>query len=572
MRFPHRGSYSVERLLALDDYCKRTSLWRAIAVCTVFALLALSISVLMESISLQNPCDGAPRNFGAWVRLFFLQLICSIGQIVLFNRLVPQLALSAGRIARLGIATSSCYVVMMIAISLGWEYPVPMGLAIGTLPFGLFQTVFFLQAIGLQRLRASANLRQQLGKPLKIIRAQGSMLTLFMVFSACYHRLPSPSRPFLVILLPVIKLLTQYDVARTTKDLEDSQPCIVAFCVEVFNAVYSVTSMVGAGGSILWTTLLIMAFDGLEFALVLRELRLGMARIRQSQLKLALSSPQIDSVRPAAPLLDAIVKLCQQPGVLSGNLNSQTPPIRIYSSLSKRPADQTPVTMKNLLNGPIASKLRSACGGASALSVVALPHQVLPAAESKPSRQAKPLDAIVSDSPLTSSEELTMCAKHELVKSGLELLFECEYHLLVEYVECLVPLIYAIYFAVLCRLPSAAYYPHTRDLAPSQAQAIVLSLLTYAGLEVASFLLMSAAVWRQCGVRPVLLLAFVLENHVLESQGELLIWYISLLQFPLQHFGTCAVVRVCLGSIDSVIGHVTIGMDYTLRFGCQPNG
>ncbi|GMF27818.1 unnamed protein product [Phytophthora lilii] len=47
----------------------------------------------------------------------------------------------------------------------------------------------------------------------------------------------------------------------------------------------------------------------------------------------------------------------------------------------------------------------------------------------------------------------------EIVIQGLQLLFHCEYLALVEYVECIVPLMFVVYKSILEQLPHVVYYP-----------------------------------------------------------------------------------------------------------------
>lgn len=133
---------------------------------------------------------------------------------------------------------------------------------------------------------------------------------------------------------------------------------------------------------------------------------------------------------------------------------------------------------------------------------------------------------------------MTLSESQNQLHVPLKLLFECEYHLLVKYVECTVPMMYAIYVAIVQQLPSARYYPETHQLDAHESQAIVINLLVYAGLEMALFLLLHAVIKRRCGFSPTYLLAFVLESQLLELQGRLFLWYIFLLELSLFHFGT----------------------------------
>lgn len=125
-----------------------------------------------------------------------------------------------------------------------------------------------------------------------------------------------------------------------------------------------------------------------------------------------------------------------------------------------------------------------------------------------------------------------------LVHETLTLLFHCEYVVLVEYVECMIPVFYAAYLSVLVQLPSAKYYPHTRAMPESRLVATVVNLLVYASLEVLSLVALHVVLKRKFGFSPVYLLAFVLEKQMLALQGRFFMWVVFILQFTLQHFGT----------------------------------
>lgn len=111
-----------------------------------------------------------------------------------------------------------------------------------------------------------------------------------------------------------------------------------------------------------------------------------------------------------------------------------------------------------------------------------------------------------------NSDENLVAQKRELVQQALKLLFITEYHLLVEYVECIVPIMYSIYVFVLVHSPNAAYFPETRSMTTKHVQATANSILLYAGFEVMSIICLHYAIKRKFGFSPAYLLAFVLEN------------------------------------------------------------
>lgn len=125
----------------------------------------------------------------------------------------------------------------------------------------------------------------------------------------------------------------------------------------------------------------------------------------------------------------------------------------------------------------------------------------------------------------------------ELIEGTLQLLFHCEYHALVEYVECAVPILFGVYLTILYQLPVHKYYPHTRDLEAGQLEGMLTSLSIYVTLEVLSFVGMHMALKRKFSLSALYQLSFVLETHVVQLQSRMFVWIVFILQFTLAHYG-----------------------------------
>lgn len=120
---------------------------------------------------------------------------------------------------------------------------------------------------------------------------------------------------------------------------------------------------------------------------------------------------------------------------------------------------------------------------------------------------------------------------------SLKLLFQCEYHALVKYVEAAIPLCYCVYVSVLEHLPSRKYYPEMRHMTAAAVEDTIIHIIAYAGLEIVLFCVMHFLMkWRR-GFSPAYLLAFVLEHQATEFLARLLIWFSFVLQFTLVHNG-----------------------------------
>lgn len=154
--------------------------------------------------------------------------------------------------------------------------------------------------------------------------------------------------------------------------------------------------------------------------------------------------------------------------------------------------------------------------------------------------------------------------QQDIVQAASALLFEWECHTLVEYVESVIPMSYAIYVAIVGNLSSRQYYPEILGKSSAQIETVVLNIFAYAWIEVLSFVVSHSIVKRKSTLSPAYLLAFVIEHQAQEILGQLFIWYVILLQFTLAHFGTCSVSISGMHALLIVFRHS--GVDFSLRF------
>lgn len=124
-----------------------------------------------------------------------------------------------------------------------------------------------------------------------------------------------------------------------------------------------------------------------------------------------------------------------------------------------------------------------------------------------------------------------------MVRQMLKLLFQCEYHALVEYVECVIPVVYTIYVAILCQLPSSRYYPETMHLTTAKVRNMVTNIMVYACWEMVSLIALHVAVRWRFRISLLHLLAFSLHSRFVEFQGRLLTIFSYVFSFTLVHYG-----------------------------------
>lgn len=85
-------------------------------------------------------------------------------------------------------------------------------------------------------------------------------------------------------------------------------------------------------------------------------------------------------------------------------------------------------------------------------------------------------------------------------------------------------------------------------MTPAKLEITILNIVTYASLEVLSFIVLHFALRQKLDVSPACVLSFVLETNFVEFLGRLVAWYVSLLVFTLDHCGryTVSLFACCL--------------------------
>lgn len=87
-------------------------------------------------------------------------------------------------------------------------------------------------------------------------------------------------------------------------------------------------------------------------------------------------------------------------------------------------------------------------------------------------------------------------------------------------------------------LPSARYHAELFGISTENVDSIVQNVFVYAVLEMASLMALAVVMGRNCGIRVLYQLAFVMETHATLVQPKLVLWVLITLTYQVTHFGT----------------------------------
>ncbi|KAG3239156.1 hypothetical protein PI124_g15905 [Phytophthora idaei] len=549
---------------------------RVFLVCTMSLVPSFIMAILVECIPLKPPDEGWKANYAFWIRLYVSSLPTAFGAVFQVKETIEPGVISKAGILVTGIGSCTCYVALTMLIAVLWKFPIPFGYVLTVAPFVFFYMVFFLLSIGPRVLRKSPALRHKLFSQMTVITAQGVLAIAYPTFSAIFNQLSATQQSIFIFVLPLIKFSVKQVIAKASAHLKECVGLIVVFSVDVCNVLYVVVCMQTAISP--ETTTVMITSDAFFVLLALRSIyyQLNATRGRLQSLNSSKGN-----------YLEDLLVLIR--GIFRENDNSNGVPVSIRVSAPL----PLPISIESAryLNEIVHTKRRNARDADSTnyLSVVPTATSWIESMPSSTNRQqdrgeldwavlnATSAFDVTNNAPNTlrvhparqladnlmpgpqlpvavsirtstqqtesrskshiSASPSTQDASIQDVQNALQTLFHSEYIVMGEYIECAIPVLYAVYLAFLYHLPTAAYYPHTRSLTPEKFVRAVMNLFLYSLVEFASFTGLSIVLRRKFGFSPLYQLAFVLETQVATLQGHLFLWISVILQMTLIHNG-----------------------------------
>lgn len=239
----HRGQYSIERLLAFDEYCESVSLVRVIGVCVVTPLLSLAIVLLKDCIPLRAAEDGWAANYVFRARFAGVIFLISFSGIVQAKEWIPELPITYTEMVALSVAVGTIAVGMMTCLAAYWAFPVPFMSWVNAPMVIAVGLVAVMLLIGRESLKEIPNRVFRFQQYLQLIGAQGLLMMIYPSYHVLFLQVNPELRLPLISLLTVVRAAMMNLIAFCGDHLEDHLPETVVFTVETFNAIYMAVCM-----------------------------------------------------------------------------------------------------------------------------------------------------------------------------------------------------------------------------------------------------------------------------------------------------------------------------------------
>ncbi|EGZ30645.1 hypothetical protein PHYSODRAFT_468186 [Phytophthora sojae] len=360
--------------------------------------------------------------------------------------------------------------------------------------------------------------RQHLGRFLRFLIAFLALAVTSPFCKVVYDLVPVHYYAFAAVLLPVVGLAAEQFLIKATKELEVFIPTIIAFSVDLLTALF-VSVCISASPPIHVSILFIgvdLAQLWLEYREVSAHANTVLEFIRKQQSSEGKNTGDNSAVR--GKLLARMIAVTRNPKTFKLAWKNS---VRLWACLPH----------------PLARDQRDQLRVLEASRFEEYQKILSHRQESQPRKVTVTFKLEWQQSyrrtPSSGSTHSAPQGKPFIVE-GLQLLFQCEYLVLVEYVECIIPVVFTVYKSILQQLPNVVFYPVGAGKWGVRSMGNTLAL---AALEAASLVLLHHLLHRKFGFSPFYQLGFVLETQIHMVQMRLFLEFVVLLQFELEHLG-----------------------------------
>ncbi|RLN94608.1 hypothetical protein BBJ28_00025137 [Nothophytophthora sp. Chile5] len=329
LQVSHCGQYSVERMLALEEYGQRASPLRVVAVCVLTPLSPLLVVVLAACLPLQPAAQGPAANYMFWIRHAVVMTLTMISGMLQAKAWLPELPLAPWRMLGISVGSAGVSTAVNVLIAELWVFPIPFMSILGYPAIFIVWLALMALVVGPGALRDIPDADFRVRRYIQMLAAQTSLMQIYPAYQALFLAMPSSVQPLLMLLLPVVNLALKNVLAACGAHLEDRLPEVIVFTVDVFNSLYSVLCMRSTNS--LKTVAVVVASNLLDLLLSLhgmhRRSRVALAKRtaqrllhRQQQRQQSILSEtgisETHAVDSMGTLFQATLELLQTPGQL----------------------------------------------------------------------------------------------------------------------------------------------------------------------------------------------------------------------------------------------------------------
>jgi hypothetical protein len=531
------GRYSIEKMVAFEEYQRLTSPARVFAVIVLTPLPALLTVMLLASIPLQSPLLPATSHAAYFVQSWLSFSVVTFGMLLYMRcaLALPLTVYSHQQCVLISVLTAGANEILVVFVSMLWRFPVPCRGLVGAPSYAVLFLVFH-KLILRRKLR---HFQDRIRGYLPSCLAQVSTFIVFEAVAILFQKSPVWAKTAIVVSYPLLRGVLKRFVRRFSGSLEDISTESTVCVVEIFGSFFQ---------NVFLQSSCSVAVSGF---LILVDV--GMALV---ELWMYLDHKFTVDGRVSTQTAIKIIEHAFFPGALKvriaikqgnaarahaiGNLSSRGVSVALsatdVSQRSKRSRVSTRtltrVSTRTSTRTSRRASMRIACSADKSVDVGAIDLGV--EEQTTRSRVAALLNSslgTVTPKPRQSSiDDTDVVHRHhvKLLSHTLQLVFASEVLVFAEYSEVACALIYGLYSLAVYQMANAKYMLPFSALAQREFWETIANSAIYTVLEAVTLAFLFSVVRAKLGFSAFYQLAFVLEKYWMSVQGKILASFVPL--------------------------------------------
>lgn len=513
----HLGRYSIDKLLAFDEYQRMTSWSRVAAVLVLTPIPSLLLLFTSEAVQ-QFPANYSitddhlvyVAHLGWHVTCLCVAQLLIVRQELEWTKGMYQHWLAAVIALLCAMSTQG---VLLLVLELLW--PIPLRYR-GAVSLPVYCLWFVLYHVLLRR-RLLLQHRQQIMAYLPLLGCQIFALVFFGLVGIVFKRMDAAGQVVLSLSFPVFKAMLKRLMSHYAHSLGDISSAVTVCAVEIAGSLFENVCLQSVRSPGIALLVVVLGFVQLVLG---TQLYTHQSFVVDGRLAITTATTIVESA--LFPGIRSSTRRQKNGGVRHGATFTQA--LRKSSSVYLAP--EKPHTHVTFTRTKSHVKVAAVNGGsAKPISLLDL-HTIentfagerQSESEQLPQQQQPMVQAADCFRRKISIDCITLSHKElaRLLTQTLQLLFLSEVLIVCEYIGCIMPFQYALYSLVVSSA-ALADRSYTGSLQEALATSCVFGLL-----KATSLLLIVQLVRRKYGLSALHLLAFVLEKYAMGMQGKLI--------------------------------------------------
>lgn len=511
------GRYSVEKLLAFEDYCNSSSALRVAAVLLLTPLPGLIVILLIATIPLNSPLDGVSGNATFFVHSALSYTLMSIG-LLLFIRCAlgwPNTWYSHKQMLIIALLVSVCNEFVFIAIGSAWRFPVPFRDLLGIPSYFVLLGVFHVMIVGKTLFIKS---QSQLIAYVPLLMVQSSTLFIFQAYAIAFEHVSTKGQVVLTICFPLLKVLIKRMAWHFSTCLPDVATDVTVCVAEIFGSLFLNVCIQNVRSPAIGVIIIVI---DITQAFVETRMYLSHKFIVDGRRAISTAVKIVEGA-----LFPGVIRAATDSSVNRRNSNEFNALVQKGTSIRLDQTDDHPKTLARTrsrsFNKVAISTMAVDLGPASSSAVInrcaASNHST---DEAETARRTSLMQAIDRRGSITVDDIAINHKEHaKLLTQTLQLLFAAEVLVFAEYMEAATSVSYALYLLGLYGQPYAKYNLSFIGLTSQSFNSSLVAVAVYIVLEILSLGMLVLMVSHKYGFSVLYQLAFALEKYWMSVQGK----------------------------------------------------